>query len=154
MIIADLADSARYEKLHPLFKLLMDYVKSHDFSEVAPGRIEIQGDDLFINVDETVMQPKEERKLEVHRWYIDVQIPLSATEMVAWQPLSTIRMASDAPFDETRDCALYSMQATNYFEAHPGQFYMLFPEDAHGPIIGQGPIKKLDAKLKVTAPAD
>ncbi len=70
-------DAERYYCLHPLLKKLFDYVATHDLSQVPAGRVTIQGDDLFINVTDATLLPREERKMEVHRAYLDVHIPLS-----------------------------------------------------------------------------
>ena len=49
MIVSNLQNSSRIEPLHPLFKQLFDYVKSHDLLHTPCGRIELDGDNLFIN---------------------------------------------------------------------------------------------------------
>ena len=49
MIISNLQNSGRIESLHPLFKKLFDYVKTHDLLHTPCGRIELEGDKLFIN---------------------------------------------------------------------------------------------------------
>ena len=49
MILTTLNDSQRIEPLHPLFKTLFDYVKQHNLLDAPLGRIEIDGDNLFIN---------------------------------------------------------------------------------------------------------
>ena len=49
MIISNLQNSSRVESLHPLFKNLFDYVKTHDLLHTECGRIELDGDNLFIN---------------------------------------------------------------------------------------------------------
>lgn len=48
MIVSNLQNSQRVEGLHPLFKTLFDYVKTHDLFHAELGRIEIDGDNLFI----------------------------------------------------------------------------------------------------------
>ena len=73
-------DAERYYCLHPLLEKLFDYVATHDLSQVPAGRVTIQGDDLFINVTDATLLPREERKMEVHRAYLDVHIPLSCAE--------------------------------------------------------------------------
>ena len=50
MIVSNLQNSQRVEGLHPLFKTLFDYVKTHDLFHAELGRIEIDGDNLFISV--------------------------------------------------------------------------------------------------------
>ena len=74
MIIAKMEDCERYYALHPLLEKFFEYVKTHDFSEAKAGRIEIMGKQMFINFEDMDLQPREERPLEVHRRYIDVQI--------------------------------------------------------------------------------
>lgn len=77
MIIANITDREHYYSLHPKMKQLWDYILTHDLANSPTGRINIDGDRLFVNVDDSEMSPKEECPLEVHRRYIDVQIPLT-----------------------------------------------------------------------------
>lgn len=147
MILSSLQESERIEALHPLFKKLFDYVKTHDLTTVPAGRVTIDGDSLFINVADATLVGKEAQKLEVHRKYIDVHFPLSGAEQVGWTDLHALQTDSEAPFDEANDFALYAEQAATYFTAQPGDFYVMYPEDAHAPIIGEGKLRKAIAKV-------
>lgn len=147
MIIANLADCERYEALHPKLKLLFDYVKTHNLLQMPAGRVEIDGDNVFVNIDDSLMQPAQERPLEVHRRYMDVQFPLSCAEQFGWKPLSALASEPSVPYDAQRDIAFYQEGAQAYVTARPGQFYILFPEDAHAPIVGLGPIRKAVGKI-------
>ena len=82
MILTTLAHASRIEALHPLLPQLFDYIRHHDLREADAGRITLDGEKLFINIDEPQLRSREEQKLEVHRRYIDVHIPLSAPETV------------------------------------------------------------------------
>ena len=148
MIIATLNDHKRYETLHPLFKPLFEYVTTHDFTHGTPGRIKLQGDDLFINLDQSQLIARQNQKLEVHRRYIDIHIPLTCTEGFGWRHISTLGN-SDAPFDTDRDFAFYTAPADKWFTLCPGEFCIVFPEDAHAPIVGNGTIRKLVAKIRL-----
>lgn len=147
MIHARLCDSRRYEALHPLFRQLFDYVRTHDFTHVPTECIHLDGERLFINVAEVDMKAREEQKLETHRRYTDIHIPLSGIEECGWTPISGLQTDSERPFDEENDFALYAETPQTYFTAHPGDFYVMFPEDAHAPIIGNGRLRKLIAKV-------
>lgn len=147
MIIANLADCERYEALHPKLKMLFDYVKTHNLLTMPAGRVAIEGDNVFVNIDDSLMQPAEERPLEVHRRYMDVQFPLSCAEQFGWKPLLALTTQPSVPYDAQRDIAFYKEEAQAYVSAQPGQFYILFPEDAHAPIVGQGPIRKAVGKI-------
>lgn len=112
------------------------------------GRIEIDGEALFINVDDAEMRPREAQIHEVHRRYIDVHFPLSGTEICGWSPLSSLTTPL-VPYDEPHDRAFYPGPAQTYFTVQPGQFYICFPDDAHAPIIGEGTLRKLVAKVRI-----
>ena len=147
MILAHLNDSDRYASLHPLFKQLFDYVKAHDFTYVPAERIVLDGDRLFINVADVTLKSPEEQVLEVHRRYIDVHFPLSREEIMGWSSLSVLATESMQPFNEDDDFAVYAERAQSYLTIHPGEFAIVWPEDAHAPIIGQGALRKLIAKV-------
>lgn len=147
MILGSLRHSDRYEQLHPLFKKLFDYVKTHDFLELPAGRIEIEGDDLFIIVSDVTLKTAAAQKLEVHQKYLDIHIPLTGTEIIGWRSLDSLT-APDAPFHEEEDYAVYTAPASTYIKVHPKEFLIVYPEDAHAPIIGEGSLRKLVIKVK------
>lgn len=149
MILASLQNTTRIEQLHPLFKQLFDYVRSHDLTKVPAGRLTLSGDDLYINVADATLRSETEQKLEVHRKYIDVHFPLSGDEKIGWSELQTLTCESEAPFDVENDFALYSAPASVYFTLHPGELCIVYPEDAHAPIIGQGTLRKAIAKVRI-----
>ena len=85
-----------------------------------------------------------------HRRYIDIHFPLSGSERVGWSPLEALAAESSRePFDVARDFALYDLPAATYFDVVPGLFYIMYPEDAHAPIIGSGTLRKLVAKVRI-----
>lgn len=149
MVLAHMDDAARYEALHSRFRQLFEYVRSHNLGQCPPGRITLDGDDLYINIAHADLKHAEEQKLEVHRRYIDVHFPLSGEEVCGLSRLADLTVESDAPFDAEGDFALYSAPADNYFTVRPGQFYVVWPEDAHAPIIGSGKLVKAIAKVRL-----
>lgn len=154
MILAHIEDSERYFSLHPLFKQLFDYVKTHDLSQVPPERITLDGERLFINVADASLKSPEEQVLEVHRRYIDVHFSLSSSEVMGWSPLQGLQTESVNPFNEEDDYAVYAEPAQTYLTIRPGEFAIVWPEDAHAPIIGEGKLRKLIAKVLIDSPLD
>lgn len=148
MIVSNLQNSKRVESLHPLFKKLFDYVKANDLLHAELGRIEIEGDDLFINnVNPECVSP-DKQVLEVHRDYIDVHILLEGAETIGWKAIEDLT-SETKPYEKEGDCALYSDTPTTFVNLLPGQFMIVFPEDPHAPVIGEGKIRKLIAKVRV-----
>lgn len=148
MIVSNLQNSQRIEKLHPLFGLLFDYVKTHDLLHAELGRIEIDGDNLFINNVFPECVEREKQVLELHRDYIDVHILLEGKETIGWKALEDLT-SEVKPYEKDGDCALYSDVPTTFVDLLPGQFAIVYPEDPHAPVIGQGKIRKLIAKVKL-----
>lgn len=149
MLIGSLSHTEQAERLHPLFRQVFDYVRTHDLSAVPAGRITLDGSRLFINVDDATLRDRDSQKLEVHRRYIDIHFPISGEETVGWTDTCALRVKSEAPFDTERDYAFYAQPADVYFTIKPGDFYIMFPEDAHAPIIGFGKMRKAIAKVEV-----
>ncbi len=148
MIVSNLQNSGRIEHLHPLFKKLFDFVKSHDLLHEEPGRITVDGDQLFINNSNPECVSQESQKLEVHRQYIDIHILLEGNERIGWKAIEDCNDLVQ-PYQEDADCAFYADKPTMFVDLLPGQFAIVYPEDPHAPIIGQGKIRKLIAKVKL-----
>lgn len=148
MIVSDLQHSSRIEPLHPLFGALFEYVKSHDLLNAPPGRIGIDGDNLYINNVCADGVDAGRQPLEVHRAYIDVHILLDGAERIGWKSLGDVT-DEVKPYSGADDCALYGDKPSAYIDLHPGQFMVAYPEDTHVPLIGNGRIRKLIGKVKL-----
>lgn len=148
MIITDLQNTATIEALHPAFKQLFDYLKSHNLIEMPLGRIELDGDRLFINNDNPTLRSADEQTIEVHRRYIDVHIPLDHDEIIGWKTTDHCTdLASD--YEEDKDRMFYNDKPTTYITLHPGEVCICYPEDGHAPIIGTGTMRKAVAKVEL-----
>jgi YhcH/YjgK/YiaL family protein len=148
MILTTLQDSERIESLHPLFKTLFDYVKSHDLLNAPTGRIEIDGERLFINNVLAEGVDKDKQVLEMHRKYIDVHILLEGNEAIGWKPLNEIVNITKT-YDEEGDCLLSDDSPTALIDLKPGNALIVWPEDPHAPVIGNGKIRKLIGKVLI-----
>lgn len=148
MIVSNLQNSQRVESLHPLFKTLFDYVKAHDLLHAELGRIEIEGDNLFINNVNPECVSSKNQVLELHRDYIDVHILLEGTERIGWKAIEDLKDETK-PYEREGDCALYADTPTVFVDLLPGQFMIVYPEDPHAPVVGKGKIRKLIAKVKL-----
>ena len=85
MIIASVADAARYEKLNPLFTQAFDFVRAADPAVLEPGPHVLVEDALVVMVNETAMKAPEKARMEVHNKFIDIHVPLSRDERFTWK---------------------------------------------------------------------
>lgn len=148
MILSTLTDSARSEALHPLFRQFFDYVKSHDLLHAPLGRIELDGDRLFINNVDAALVAADTQPLEAHRRYIDIHVVLEGEERMGWKPLEAVTDERQ-PYDAAADCALYGDAPTSWATLRAGQLAIVFPEDPHAPLVGEGRVRKLIGKILI-----
>ena len=71
MIIGSLTQTKRFEILHPDFKKVFEYVRSGNWQQVTAGKIILEEDKIWVNVDEVTGKSREAAKLEAHNRFID-----------------------------------------------------------------------------------
>ena len=80
MILDTLDKLDDYKFISPLMDKVLDFFRNTDLASLEPGRISLQGDDLFVNVNRQGAQTRDEVPIEAHREYIDIQVPISSDE--------------------------------------------------------------------------
>ena len=147
MVIDTLENLEKYASLNPLFAQAIEFIKSHDLQAMEVGKTELKGKDLFVNIQQTKPKTKEEAKLEAHREYIDIQIPLSGTEVMGYTALKDC-VPANAEFDAEKDIVFFEGLAESYMTVKPGTFTIFFPQDGHAPGITPDGVKKVIVKVK------
>lgn len=148
MILDSLENLKNYVSLNPNFDKVVEFIANNKLADLPLGRNEIMGDAVFANVMEVKPRTKDEAPLEIHRRYIDIQIPISADELMGYTPLAEL----PAPdYIEADDYALYpvGMEARDYFNVKNDQFVVFFPQDGHAPAITAVPLKKVVFKVAI-----
>lgn len=74
----------------------------------------------------------EDGRFEAHRKYIDVQLILSGSEFVIWEPLE--QLESVIPYDEEKDMEKLSGDRSKFIKIVGGMFYVMYPQDGHQPV--------------------
>lgn len=146
MILDSIANSSRYYALNERLKAVFDYIATTDLGSLAVGRHDIDGDRLFVNVSELELRDISAAHLEVHNRYLDVQVVLGGEELFGWSDRADCQVA-EGEFDAERDILFYADAPQTFYMVRPGQFTILFPEDAHAPMLGNGSVKKLIFKV-------
>ena len=148
MILDLLENLEKYISLNSNFSKVVEFIANNKLESLHLGRNEVCGDVVFANVMEAQPRTKEEAPLEIHRKYIDIQIPITADEVMGYTPLAEL----PAPdYVEANDAALYpvGVPARDYFNVKKNQFVIFFPQDGHAPAITPTPLKKIIFKIAV-----
>lgn len=146
MILDSLSNSALYEALHPRFKMAFDFLKNTDLSALEPGKIELDGANLFVNVVDITGKSEDEAKMETHDKYIDIQLPVGNAETMGWIAKNKLKDILEA-YNEEKDITFFRDKASNLILVQPYEFAVFFPEDGHQPGIGAGTYRKIIVKV-------
>ncbi len=149
MIVGSLVQTERWEALHPDFKRVFEWLKTMDWSTVGIGKLVLEEEKIWMNVEEGVGRSAEVAFLEAHDRFIDIQFPLVQAETFGWQIRSKLTQTLGGGYDASKDIVFYADRPTFYFTLPVGCFAVFFPEDAHAPCIGEGKAKKAVVKIRV-----
>ncbi len=133
---------------NPNYIKALEYIKSTDLNSLESGKHPIDGDNLFVNINDSAMKTPEQARLEVHDKYIDIQIPLSKDESFGVKPRGECR-EKDGEFNSEKDILFYRDKDWKTVKVKKGEMIVFDPDTAHAPLIGEGTIHKAIFKVKV-----
>jgi biofilm protein TabA len=152
-MIFDLAKNLDFYKnlgVEGRYTKAVDFLKYTDLENLAPGKYEIDGKNVFANVVEYTTIPWEEAKYETHRDYSDIQYMISGTETMTYAPIDELNVK--VPYNEEKDVVFYDNENPGLKVIVKAGEYMIFnPWDGHKPKAAAGepaPIKKVIVKIK------
>lgn len=149
MIVDTLNNAPLYRCLSPRIARAFDYLRATDFQRAAAGTFEVDGQQIRAIVQDYATIDRTLGAWEAHRQHIDLQYVVSGTERIGYA--HTHRLKPDR-YDPARDILpLTGMGA--FLPLGPGDFMLLFPEDAHMPRIavkGSEMVRKVVVKIAVS----
>ena len=147
MIIDKIENLKNYAQVNPLFPKVVEFIEQHDLNEMEPGKYEIEGKDLFVNIQMAKGRTPEAAVIETHNKMIDIQIPLSDAETFGFTQRDQLPAAE---YNEEKDITkIPDLAADSYLTCQPGMMAIFFPQDGHAPCIAGVPeIKKAIFKVK------
>ncbi len=148
MLLVRLDQAARYAALHPGLADAFRFLRTTDLAALAPGRVELSPDRLYANIDRAEGRGRAGAALEIHRRFIDVQYTLAGMEEIGWRDLASCAEPEGA-FDAGRDIGFFRDAPLSWIAAPPGYLAVFFPDDAHAPLAGTGPLRKVVMKVAV-----
>ena len=148
MIIAKLDDCDRYAQLQAGLATGFGFLRSVDVASLADGRHEVDGENAFAIVARGFGRGQADSPLEYHRRYLDIQYVISGLDLIGWQPTADCRH-EQAEFDAERDIGFFVDRPGTWCRVPAGCFAIFYPEDAHAPLGGTGPVHKVVVKIAV-----
>jgi YhcH/YjgK/YiaL family protein len=149
MILDVLRQSALYKDLYPHFDRALTFLARTELASLPAGRYVLDGERLYISIDQKEGRGREGARLEAHRKYIDIQFTIEGDEEIGWMPTSGC-VRPIGLFDAASDILFYEDRPTTWVSVPSGLFAIFFPEDAHAPLAGRGLLRKAIAKIAVS----
>ncbi len=132
-----------------------EFLRNTDLASLPAGRVPIDGDALFANVQEYTTRPAGTIPFENHERYADVQYIVSGHELIYVTGKEHIGPVS-VPYDEEGDITFYngSTAPHHVLDLSPGESAVFFPDDYHRTQCSVDPehpvsVKKVIVKVKL-----
>lgn len=152
MIYSNIRNANRYFALHPDFKRIFDFLKTLTEDNLPEN---ISGENYRVTVNKSFsdtsdfMADGEEKFFEAHREYIDIHYCISGAEGFGFNDITSLKPITE--YNESDDYLLLKGEMYK-LTLRPGDFCIVYPEDAHIPMMkadGSSSVLKAIAKVKV-----
>ena len=131
MIIDKLANAELYYGLHPRIKKGLQFLIDNDLNSLAPGKYEIEDDNIFAMIQEYETINVGDGRWESHHKYTDIQFMILGEERMGY-----------ANVDELKEVEKYKEKDLIFLEGNgelllvnKGFFTIFSPSDAHMPTL-------------------
>jgi len=151
MILDHLDHALLYGALGQRIAIGLALLNEESVRVAAPGKYEVDGENLFYIVDEYETKPFEQGRPEIHRKYLDIQYIISGEECIGTAPLEGL--TEETPYDGEKDLAFYQYEPTmSKLILKQGIFAIFWPNEPHMPgrsINKAGKVKKIVVKVRM-----
>ena len=136
-----------YARLGKHFAAAVRFLETVDFAALALGKHEIDGENVFVNVQEYTQQEKEPA-YEAHDRYADIQLVLRGSERFRWGYGVPGSLKGDFR-------AVSGVEDAVEFTLRENQLVVFLPGEAHAPCLPEkGPALCRKAVVKVRCEAE
>ena len=128
MIYAKNNDARTYRGIHPNLDLALEHITPEFLASVGEERTELKGSAVYATRFTYETVPETESFFEAHKKYLDIHIMTDGSEGVEIAPPGELQ-----EFDrvEANDFYAYRGPASYRLALSPGNFLVVFPNDAH-----------------------
>ncbi|MBD8069427.1 YhcH/YjgK/YiaL family protein [Bacillus sp. PS06] len=131
MIIDKLSNAQLYDGVHPRIQKGLQFLQENDLHALEPGKYEVEGDDVFVLIQEYETISEEQGRWESHRTYTDIQYMIRGQERMGYVNVHELLVA-----EEHLDKDLLFLEGKgDLLRVTEGSFAIFTPEDGHMPMI-------------------
>lgn len=150
MFYSKLENSEKMAVYPPVIQKGLEWLRNADLLSMETGRYYIDGDDMFLNLDDMTTHPYEGSHPEVHTKYVDLMYWPEGGEKIGYGSYQgNEKIFEDHPENDIK--FLESVENENFLTSAPGYFAVFFPWDAHRPslMLGDAPATTRKGTMKI-----
>lgn len=155
MILDSVKSFEKYRTLVPGFDKVYDFIRKNNLNELEEGRHEIDGNRIYCTIAAGELKGIELKDcpLEIHDSYIDIHFLIDGSETIGLKD-RCLCDDSATKYDSDNDIAFLPDAPDNYVSLGTGNFIVVFPSDAHAPLMGEGQYRKAVFKVRLEVPQE
>ncbi len=148
MILDHIKNAHLYYGLNPYFKTAFKYLNEVKLSDFEKKKLEVDGSNFFLLYFDTEGKGRDGVKLECHQKYLDIHFVFKASDLMGYKETSLCKEIDKDDITEN-DYRLFKDKPVSEVLINEGYFAIVFPGDAHAPLMGEGKFLKVVAKIIV-----
>jgi YhcH/YjgK/YiaL family protein len=130
MVVDHFSNRKTYYVFGERFRKAFEFLETNDIRNMELGRHEIDGDDVFILVQEYTSKTVDDCGLEAHRKYADIHYVAEGFEYLGYAHIS--RCKETVPYALGPDASFFEKEC-QFVLLQEGDIAVVFPQDVHMP---------------------
>lgn len=152
MIVDTIGNAKQYQGINSGVDRVLEAVTVYTPDNYPVGRIPLDGENLYMNLEMYQTHSREEGTAEAHRKYIDVMYIVEGVETIYVKSVDRLRNIR-INYNAEKDLLLADIdEDTIAVRLEAGSFIVLFPQDAHAPGChagSSGKVRKIVGKVRI-----
>ena len=132
MIYDKLTNAKHYLGISDNLDIALRFIAEHDLNELPLGKTIISDDQVFVNVMMANAGPLEEKRFEIHKKYMDIQIDIFGTERI---DIGDANNMDTLEFNSDNDIGFVNCNTLTECTMGAGNFIICMAEEPHKPGI-------------------
>lgn len=135
MIYGNDKQLSKFSFLEDKIQVCFEYLKSHNFNEMELGRYEIDGSNIYMNLDEYTTTTIDNRIWEAHKNYLDIHYMVTGAEQMDFSFLENM---TQTEYRTESDLMILTGNADGSAILKAGDFMICYPDDVHRTAVQVG----------------
>lgn len=150
MIFGQINELKFYKGISSGLDMAIEAIENGSYKNGVLGRNELDGDNVFFNLQECKTKVLEECFFEGHKKYIDIHVVIDGEEGIGYSLKDSLKEKTE--YNEESDFQVLEGTEEYRFNMTKDNFFIAFPDEPHMPLIAKNnepkEVKKVVFKIK------